>query len=85
MLLREGADPNAAHSVDQSLLQVAISITDDADMRVEMARALLEANAHAAMPDKFNRVPLHVAASQGSAEVVDLLLARAPETLNHAD
>lgn len=84
VLLREGADPDAVDSVDGSLIKVAIGIEDDAQ-RVMMTRALVEANANAAMRDGQNRVPLHAAAAQGSTEVVDILLARAPETLNHAD
>lgn len=84
VLLRVGADPNAVDSADSSLLKLAISGADDA-RRVEMSRALLEANADAARKDRINRVPLHVAAAQGSTGVVDMLLARAPETLNHVD
>lgn len=84
MLLREGADPNAGDSIDRSPLTMALSITDDAQ-RVVMTRALLEANADAAWTDGLNRVPVHVAAAQGSTEAVDMLLSQAPETLNHAD
>jgi len=85
LLLREGADPNAVDSAGSSLLQVAISIMDDARMRVAMATALLEANTDVTLTDKMGRVPLHVAAAVGSTEVVGMLLARAPETLNHVD
>lgn len=84
VLLRQGADPNAADSVGSTLLIVAISHVDDAQ-RVVMARTLLEANADVTLKDKLNRVPLHVAAAQGSTEVVDMFLSWAPQTLNHAD
>lgn len=84
VLLREGADPDAVDSIDSTLLKVAISHAEDAQ-RVVMTRALLEANADAALTDSLNRVPLHVAAAQGSTAVVEMLLSRAPETLNRAD
>ena len=85
LLLREGADPNGVDSAGSSLLQVAISIMDDARMRVAMAMALLEVDADVALTDRMGRVPLHVAAAVGSTEVVGMLLDRAPETLNQAD
>ena len=85
LLLREGADPNAVNSEHEPLLKVATSIVNDARMRVAMTRALLEANADVAVTDKMKRIPLHAAAAMGCTEVVEMLLARGPETVNHVD
>ena len=82
LLLREGADPNPCNSSDRSPLTVALSIVDSAQ-RLVMTRVLLEANADAAGTDSLNRVPIHLAAAQGSTEAVGMLLSQAPETIHH--
>lgn len=83
VLLQAGADPNAVDSEGFTTLMAVCSEQGVASTRLAMVCALLEAGA---MPETFTyggMTAMHMAASTGAIDVIDLLFAMAPTTLNH--
>lgn len=82
-LLQAGADPNAHDSSGRSPLWLACSgRLSDTPGCVAMVHELLEAGADPSMAAN-GTLPLHLAAQDGSTGLIDLLLTKAPATLNH--
>ena len=90
-LLQAGADPNALHF--DPIIRSTEGITPlfsacnarrntTPGVRVAMAHELLEAGADPCMTVS-DMLPLHNAADGGDTGLIDLLLAKAPETLHH--
>lgn len=82
VLLQAGADPNVVDSAGYTALMGLCSEQGVAATRLAMARVLLEAGANAAIATYSGMVTMHMAASTGAIDVMDLLFSRAPTTLN---
>lgn len=72
LLLRGGADPDGPNADGTTPLVVACR-TREMPLRLEIARELLGAGADPTLESDYKSVPLHL----------DLLLSKAPATLNH--
>lgn len=79
LLKRSGADPNATDSTGTTPLTAACS---SPHICVEVVQLLLEAGADPALPNDRGVTPLHIVAYTGQVELVDMLCAKAPATLN---
>lgn len=82
VLLQAGADPNAVDSEGFTTLMAVCSEQGVASTRLVMVQALLKAGAIPAISSYCGMTAMHMAASTGATEVIDLLLS-APTTLNH--
>lgn len=80
-LLEAGASPNVADCEGGTPLMYVTRFKDP-ENHVAITRALLEAGADPLSWDVRGAMAFHVAAGRGSIEVVDMLLAKAPSTLN---
>lgn len=80
-LLEAGAWPNISDSQGVTPMMLVTRFEDPAN-HVAMTRALLDAGADPFSADVRGTMAFHVAAGRGSIEVVDMLLAKAPSTLN---
>ena len=79
LLKRSHADPNATDNKGRTpLMATCIS----SSVYTKVVRLLLEAGADPALADKTGLLPLHVAAFHGHIDLIDMLHARAPATLN---
>lgn len=81
VLLEAGTSPNARDGKEATPLWY-VTRFHDPEHHVAITRALLEAGADPLITDWRKATPFHVAAGRGSIEVVDILLERAPHTLN---
>eukprot|EP00752_Nemacystus_decipiens_P002657 g2485.t1 len=81
-LLQGGADPNGPDTRGITPLWLACNHYYDIPGRVEMVHELLEAGADPLMSVCGDMVPLHLAAEGGDTGLIDLLVAKAPETLH---
>ena len=84
LLVEAGADLNAADSTGFTPLMSASMGVEEAAKGVVMAKALLRAGADPTRVNDEGCIALTYAASEGSAEVVEMLLERAPKTASHA-
>ncbi|CAM9953140.1 unnamed protein product [Scytosiphon promiscuus] len=83
VLIDAGADLSTGDAAGRTPLMVACTL-DAEDKRGRMVRLLLEAGADCTSRADDGVLALHSAASSGDSRVIDLLLSRAPSTLNHA-
>ena len=72
-------DPNAT---DNNGCTPLVTACRSPYVYTKVVRLLLEAGADPAMADKNGQHPLHTAAFRGDIDLVDMLHARAPATLN---
>lgn len=83
VLIDAGADVTTGNSEGRTPLMAACSLNTDTK-RGPMVSLLLEAGADCTSCDDGGVLALHSAAFAGDARMVDLLLSKAPSTLNHA-
>lgn len=83
LLVDAGADLNAADSTGFTPLMSASLGVEEAEKGVVMAKALLRAGADPTIINDEGCIALTYAAGEGSPEVVDMLLAKAPKTVSH--
>lgn len=83
MLIEAGADLNATDSTGFTPLMSASMGVKEAEKGVVMARKLLRAGADPTRVNDEGYIALTYAAAEGSADVVDMLLAKAPKTVSH--
>lgn len=83
LLIDAGADMNAANSTGFTPLMSASMGVEEAEKGVVMARALLRAGADPTQVNDEGCIALAYAAAEGSADVVDMLLATALKTVSH--
>ena len=81
VLLEAGASPNIRDGKEATPLWY-VTRFHDPENHVAITRALLEAGADPLLTDWREATPFHVAAGRGNIEVVDILLEKAPQTLN---
>lgn len=74
-----GANPNTTNKPGRTPLMAAVACIDN---RVEVVRSLLEAGADAMLEDKNGYTPLHFVGYYGRIDLVDMLHAKAPDTLS---
>lgn len=83
LLVKAGADLNAADSTGFTPLMSAGMGVEEAEKGVVMARALLRTGADLLKMNAEGCIAPNYAAAEGSADVVDILLAKAPKTASH--
>lgn len=83
VLIDAGADPISGDSVGRTPLMAACTLDTETE-RGRMVSLLLEAGADCTSRGDDGVLALHIAAGAGDTRVVDLLLSKAPSTLNHA-
>ncbi|CAM9913849.1 unnamed protein product [Ectocarpus sp. 8 AP-2014] len=81
-LLQAGANPNSMDVRGWTPLDVACTMFRAAP-RYAIAKELLTAGADPAKVNFDGRLAIHCAASRGDLVVIQMLLAKAPETINH--
>lgn len=80
LLLRSGGDPNVGDSRGATALHVACD--DNSAGAILMATALLDAGADPWSGDTCGALPIHLTAKHSHTDLFDLLLLKAPATLN---
>ena len=94
VLLEAGASPNStdAHGVTPLMVACATNPDDldrrpyfDAEQRIEALHALLNAGADPTVRDQNGQAATHYAAGVGDISSIELLLAKAPSTINEID
>lgn len=83
LLVCAGADLNASDTTGFTPLMSASLGVEEAEKGVVMAKALLRAGADPTIVNDEGCIALTYAAAEGSADVVDMLLAKAPKTVSH--
>eukprot|EP00903_Cladosiphon_okamuranus_P018616 g17136.t1 len=85
-LLKAGADPDSANGKGLTPLMLTCILEDPGRgaERAIMARELLKAGADPALADFQGKTALGFAAARSQIELIDILLLRAPTTLNRA-
>ncbi|CAM9269589.1 unnamed protein product [Ectocarpus sp. 12 AP-2014] len=88
VLLQLGANPNSSDSKGVTPMMLACQGVHccrlSTPKQVEMLNSLLKAGADVELEDGTGLLAIHFAASHCETQVVELLLSKAPSTLNHA-
>lgn len=86
VLLEAGADPDSTNGKGLTPLMLACILEDSGrgEERAVMARELLEAGADPALADFQGKTALGFAAARSQTDLIDILLRKAPTTLNRA-
>lgn len=84
-LLSAGSvNPNTTNDRGRTPLILA-SALHEATLRFSMVKSLLKAGADATLPTEKRVLPLHLASAMGDTDVMGIILAAAPGTLNVGD
>ncbi|CAM9696986.1 unnamed protein product [Ectocarpus sp. 12 AP-2014] len=84
VLLQLGANPNATDSDGGTPMMVTCGTDCVTSMKLTMMHSLLKAGADLAVENELGVSAIHFAAGRCEAQVVALLLSKAPSTLNSA-
>lgn len=79
LLKKAHADPNATDKTGCTALLLTCACPN---YRVKVVRLLLDAGADPTLPESHGYYPLHLVAQKGHIDLVDILYAKAPSTLN---
>lgn len=85
VLLQLGANPNSTDNQGATPLMRACRAGDGTSTVSTILRSLLEAGAEPTLEDERGGLAIHFAAARCDTQVVEVLLSKAPSTLNHKD